>query len=108
MEIKKLAKNTVILASPNVVAFFVGILKSKLIAVLLGSAGFGIIDQLTSSIMFIRQSTLSFLPDGMVKLIAKEKADDFNKHSIGSIVKTYSIMVLPLMILVVVFVICFY
>ena len=107
MEIKKLAKNTVILASPKVLAFFVGILKSKLIAVLLGSTGFGIIEQLSSSINFIRLSTLSFLPDGMVKLIARDKAEKFDPKIIGKIIKTYSLMTLPLMVVVLILSIIF-
>jgi O-antigen/teichoic acid export membrane protein len=100
LEIKVLAKNTAILASPKVLAFMVGLIKSKLIAVWLGVTGFGIIDQLTSTIKFLRQSTLSFMPDGMVKLIAKERSEDFNKVTIASIIKTYFIMVVPIMILV--------
>jgi len=102
MEIKTLAKNTVILASPRVLAFFVGILKSKLIAVLLGTTGFGIVDQLTSMINLLRQSTLSFMPDGMVKLIAKERADKFDRKVIADIIKTFILMVIPIMILVLV------
>lgn len=100
MEIKTLAKNTVILASPKVLVFFVGIIKSKLIAVLLGTTGFGIVDQLTSMINLLRQSTLSFMPDGMVKLIAKERADKFDRKVIADIIKTFILMVIPIMILV--------
>lgn len=102
MEIKTLAKNTAILATPKILIFFVGILRSKLIAVLLGTTGFGIVNQLTSTINFIRQSTLSFMPDGMVKLIAKERSEDFKRDVIAEIIKTYFMMVIPVMILVVV------
>lgn len=97
---KVLAKNTAILASPKVLAFFVGLIKSKLIAVWLGVTGFGIIEQLTTTINFLRQSTLSFMPDGMVKLIAKERSDKFDRATISSIIKTYFILVIPIMFLV--------
>jgi len=102
LEIKTLAKNTIILASPKVLAFAVGILKSKLIAVLLGTTGFGIIEQLTSTINFIRNSTLSFMPHGMIKLIASEKADRFDKRVISEIIKTYFLMIIPVMLITIV------
>jgi PST family polysaccharide transporter len=100
MELKTLAKNSAILASPKVLNFFVGILRSKLIAIFLGTTGFGIIDQLTSTVNLIRRSTLSFLPDGMVKLIAEERAGGFDKGVIAEIIKTFLLMVIPLMIIV--------
>lgn len=97
---KTLAKNTIILASPKIFIFFIGIVKAKVIAIFLGPTGFGIIEQLTSTINFIRQSTLSFMPDGMVKLVARERSESFDKKVIGDIVKTYFLMVIPLTILI--------
>lgn len=96
MEIKTLAKNTVILASPKVLKFFVGLVKTKFIAVFLGVTGLGIIDQLTNTVVQIRRLSLSFLPDGMVKLIAQQNAEEINLGKIASIIKTYFIMVIPL------------
>ena len=96
MEIKTLAKNTVILASPKVLKFFVGLLKTKVIAIFLGVTGLGIIDQLSNTIFQIRRLTLSFLPDGMVKLIAQQNAEEINLGKIASIIKTYFIMIIPL------------
>ena len=98
MEIKILAKNTMILASPKVLKFFVGLLKSKFIAIFLGVTGFGLIDQLTNTITQIRNISLSLLPHGMVKLIAQQNAEEFDLNKISEIIKTYFIMVLPLAI----------
>lgn len=100
MEIKTLAKNTVILASPKVLKFFVGLIRTKFIAIFLGVTGLGIIDQLTNTINQIRRLSLSFLPDGMVKLIAEENAEGASLIKISSIIKTYFIMVIPLSIFV--------
>lgn len=96
MEIKTLAKNTYILAMPKVLNFGVGLIRTKLIAIFLGVTGLGIIDQLTNTIKQVRLLSLSFLPDGMVKLIAKENAGEGNMLNIFSIIKTYFLMVLPL------------
>jgi PST family polysaccharide transporter len=101
MEIKTLAKNTAILASPKVIIFAIGLIKSKLIAVFLGTAGFGIISQVNSTVNFIRQSTLSFMPDGMVKLIAKENSLSADKKIIADIIKTYFLMVIPLTLMII-------
>lgn len=38
------------------------------------------------------------MPDGMVKLIAKEKAEKFDKTIIAAIVKTYFLMIIPVII----------
>jgi len=96
MEIKTLAKNTAILASPKVLKFGVGLLKTKLIAIFLGVTGLGIVDQLTNTINQIRRLSLSFLPDGMVKLIAQENANEASLGKIAAIIKTYFVMVIPL------------
>lgn len=98
MEIKTLAKNTVILASPKVLNFFVGLIRTKLIAVFLGVTGLGIIDQLINTINKIRILSLSFLPDGMVKLIAEQNSQEIDLKKITSIIKTYFVMVIPLAI----------
>lgn len=99
MEIKTLAKNTVILASPKVLKFFTGILKAKIIAVFLGVAGAGIIDQLQYIINQIKFFALASLPDGMVKIIAQQNGEEFDVGKISSIIKTYIYIVIPITIL---------
>ncbi len=98
MELKILAKNTLILASPKVLKFFVGILRAKFIAIFLGLTGAGIIDQLQETITQIRNFTLSGLSDGMVKLIAHQNGTEIDVHKIGSIIKTYLVMIIPITI----------
>lgn len=100
-EINILVKNTAILASPKILIFILGLIKTKVIAYFLGTVGFGVVDQLSSTLTYIRQSTLSFLPDGMVKLLAKEKSEDFNKDEIGAIIKTYFYLLVPIILVVV-------
>jgi len=100
LELKILAKNTLILASPKVLKFFVGILRAKFIAVFLGLTGAGIIDQLQDTITQIRNFTLSGLSDGMVKLIAHQNGIEIDVQKIGSIIKTYLVMIIPITITV--------
>ncbi len=99
MELKILAKNTLMLASPKVLKFAVGILRAKFIAVFLGTTGAGIIDQLHYTISQMRTITLSSLPDGMVKLIAEQNGIEFDVKKIAGIIKTYVVMVIPLTIM---------
>ncbi len=103
MEIKTLAKNTAILASPKILNFFVGLIRTKFIAIFLGVTGIGIIDQLINTINKIRILSLSFLPDGMVKLIAQQNSEEINLGKIASIIKTYFMMVIPLAIFMTIF-----
>ncbi len=100
MELKILAKNTLILASPKVLKFFVGILRAKFIAIFLGLTGAGIVDQLQDIITQIRNFTLSGLSDGMVKLIAHQNGIEIDVQKIGSIIKTYLVMIIPITITV--------
>lgn len=99
MELKILAKNTMMLASPKVLKFAIGILRSKFIAVFLGTAGAGIIDQLHYTISQIRNISLSSLPDGMVKMIAEQNGKGLDIQKISGIIKTYILMVIPLTII---------
>lgn len=98
MELKILAKNTIMLASPKVIKFAVGILRAKLIAIYLGVVGAGIIDQLQSTISEISNISLASLPDGMVKLIAQQNGIEFDLIKISAIIKTYVVMVIPITI----------
>jgi len=99
VELKILAKNTLMLASPKVLKFAVGILRAKFIAIFLGTTGAGIIDQLHYTIAQMRTITLSSLPDGMVKLIAEQNGIEFDVKKIAGIIKTYVFMVIPLTII---------
>jgi len=103
MEIKTIAKSTVLLAGPKIIQFIVGIVRAKLIAVYLGTTGSGIINQLRETIQQISTFALSSVPEGMVKLIAQENAIKIDIEKIGSIIKTYLVLIIPLSVLVTVF-----
>ena len=102
MEIKNLAKNTIILAVPKVLLFFVGTIRSKLIAVFLGPEGAGIMSQLRDTVQNISSFTLSGMNDGVVKLIAKENSIDADIRKIASIIKTFGYIIVPLTFIVVI------
>lgn len=100
MELKILAKNTLMLASPKVVKFLVGIIRTKFIALFLGTTGTGIITQLQTTINEISNFTLTSLPEGMVKLIASQNSVGIDINKTASIIKTYLIMLLPVTLLI--------
>jgi len=89
-----------ILASPKVLKFLVGILRAKLIAVFLGLTGAGIINQLQTTIRQIATFTLTSLPEGMIKLIAEENGIKIDIEKIAKIIKTYLTILIPLTLLV--------
>lgn len=102
MELKKLAQNTITLAAPKVLKFLIGILRTKLIAIFLGTVGMGIISQLQTVIQQFSTFTLSSIPEGMVKLIAKQNSIDNDKKIITSIIKTYVTTIIPLTVIVII------
>ncbi len=100
MELKIIAKNTVILSAPKVLKFFVGLIRAKIIAIFLGTGGAGIIAQLQNIIQNISRFTTAGMPDGMVKQIASANANNAKKTEICSIIKTYALTVGTLTIIV--------
>ena len=100
MELKILAKNTIFLASPKVLKFLIGIIRSKLVAIFLGTTGVGIINQLQTIIRQFSAFTISSMPDGLVKLIAEENGMNGDKKVITDIIKTYLLMIFPLTVIV--------
>ena len=100
MELKILAKNTLMLATPKVFSFLIGIIRTKLIALFLGVTGTGIVNQLQMTINEISAFTLTSLPEGMVKLIAQQNSIKIDIEKTMSIIKTYLLMLLPITILV--------
>ena len=95
MELKILAKNTLMLASPKVLKFFIGIIRTKFIALFLGVTGTGIVSQLQTTINEISTFTLTSLPEGMVKLIAQQNSIKIDIEKTASIIKTYLLMLIP-------------
>jgi len=100
MELKILAKNTLMLASPKVLKFLIGIVRTKLIALFLGITGTGIVNQLQMTINEISAFTLTSLPEGMVKLIAQQNSINIDIEKTASIIKTYLMLLIPITIVI--------
>jgi len=93
VEIKILAKNTVMLSLPKVLKFLFGIIRAKIIAVYLGTGGAGIIVQLQNILQNISGFTTPGMPDGMVRQLASANAKKAPKQEIVNIIRTYAITV---------------
>ena len=89
MELKILVKNTSYLVSTKIVTFLVGIIRSKLVAVFLGTVGAGIIGQLLNIVQQMSSFTLMGVNDGLVKQIAenRDRKDFVNK--LAYLLKSY-------------------
>jgi O-antigen/teichoic acid export membrane protein len=99
MELKILVKNSSYLILTNVFHFAVGIVRSKLIAVFLGTVGSGIISQLQVLTQRMSSFTLLGMNDGLVKLIAESKDTPNFKSKLCSLIKSYTIIVTVMLIL---------
>lgn len=97
MELKKLVKNTSYLASTKVVQFFAGIIRSKINAVLLGTVGVGIVNQLTFLSSKMGQFTMLSMSEAVVKQIAENKDSDNIKTIVAASLKSYIILVFSFM-----------
>lgn len=100
MELKKIFKNTSYLASTQIVVFITGIVRSKLSALILGTYGVGVFSQLQNLISQVSNFTLLGTNEGAIKLIAQNKDLDDAKLLLASIIKTYSLIVSALMVVV--------
>lgn len=107
MEFGILIKNTSYLASAKILKFFTGIIRSKLIAILLGTAGIGIVSQLQFITLKMTQFTLLGMSDGLVKQIAENRDNsDFDKKFKDSI-KSYVIILLIVSLISIVLILTF-
>lgn len=101
MEIKILFKNTSYLILTRIVKFVVGFIRAKLVAVLLGTLGAGMISQLDQLTLSLSQFTLLGMNDGLVKEIAeKDKETDEFKQTLPTILKSYILMISIVLIIV--------
>lgn len=92
MEFKQLLKNTSVLAGTRVVQFLTGLVRTKLIALFLGTLGTGIVSQLTFVTQKMSQFTLLSMSEGVVKQIAENKDSEESVSLINSIFKAYFIL----------------
>ena len=79
-----------------------GFIRTKLIAVYLGTFGTGIISQLTQSTELMARFTVSGMNDGLVKEIAEsDKKDERFKEKITVLVKTYITLIAAVLLVVI-------
>ena len=103
MELKKLIKNTSYLAGTRVVQFFAGIVRTKINAVLLGTTGIGIVNQLTFLTSSMSQFTMLSMSEAVVKQIAESKDDEKIKDLVSASLKSYFVLVFSFLILSIIF-----
>ncbi len=89
MEMKKILKKTSYLMGTKVIRFFIGIIRAKLNAILLGTTGVGIVGQFKHTTEKIRQFILLSTADGMVKQIAEKKSDPEFQNYFQRSLKTF-------------------
>ena len=82
MELKKLVKNTSFLMGSSFIQFLAGVIRSKLSAILLGTTGIGIINQLN----FLTQNTSQLTSLGMSDAVAKQIAENSSSKNIRDII----------------------
>lgn len=99
-EIKRIAANTVMLASPKVVKFFTGIIRAKVAAVILGTEGYGIMDQLQNVLTNLSILANGGLVDGLVKQLSSANSDESTRGDFASIIKTFSITIITTTVIV--------
>lgn len=99
MEIKNIAKNTGVLIISKIFTFFIGIVRAKLNAIYLGTAGVGITSQLQDSLYKISSVATFGMETGCTKLLSQNKLDG-NNEKILSVLRAYLTLVLPLTIIV--------
>lgn len=93
MEFKLLVKNTSFLAGTRFVQFFVGIIRSKINAIYLGTEGVGIVSQFLMIMKSFSGFTTLGMNEAVVKQIAENSDSDESNRIIASSIKTYIITV---------------
>ncbi|HLO59604.1 MAG TPA: oligosaccharide flippase family protein [Bacteroidales bacterium] len=93
MEFKKLLKNTSFLVFSKGIQFFIGILRSKVAAVYIGTLGVGIFSQISYLVTMISNVTLLSMNDGLVKQIVQNKNNNNYKNILVELIKSYSVLI---------------
>ena len=99
MELKTLFKNSSYLISARVAKFGSGILRSKLIAIYLGTLGAGIVSQLLQITTSMYRFTVLGMNDGLIKQIAESDKNEegFDKKLTG-LIKSYAFIVVLILV----------
>ena len=108
MELKILFKNTSSLIVTKVVKFIIGIIRSKIVAIFLGTTGTGIIVQLTQLTQSISQFSLLSMPEGLIKQIAEsDKAHKEFSNKLSTLIKSYSVLLFIVLVITLSLSFCF-
>ena len=101
MELKILFKNTSYLLTARIAKFAVGFIRAKLVAILLGTIGAGIISQLNQLTLLLSQFSMQNMNDGLVKEISESnKQEKEFGQKLAGLIKSYVIMVIIILSLV--------
>lgn len=93
MELKRIIKSTSFLVVSKVIQFFIGIIRSKIAAVTIGTTGVGIFSQVNYLVQMISNTTLLSMNDGLVKQIAQNKGEMGFRETLKGLMKSYSILI---------------
>lgn len=84
MEFKTLVKNTSYMAVTRLAQFAAGLVTTKISALLLGTVGVGIVNQLS----FLTQKMSQFTTISMVEAVVKQIAENRNKENVAELIKS--------------------
>jgi O-antigen/teichoic acid export membrane protein len=93
MELKKIVKSTSFLVISKTIQFTVGIIRSKLAAIYIGTIGVGVFSQVSYLVTMISNLSLLSMNDGLVKQIAEKKDSEGFKEQLKGLIKSYSILI---------------
>lgn len=101
MELKIIIKNTLKLAISKIVKLIVGFIKTKIAALLIGTEGIGAMNQFSFTTSKISDFSLLSMNHGVVKQIAERKSKDDYKEQIANVLKSYTLIISIVTIIVV-------
>lgn len=97
MELKILVKNTSYLLGSNVIKFIAGIVRTKLNAIYLGTAGVGLVNQLGFLTQKMSMFTTLSMSEAVVKQISENTSKADVREFVASSLKSYIILVFSFM-----------
>ena len=108
MELKTLFKNSYYLILTRIVKFISGIIRSKLVAVYLGTLGAGIISQLMQITTSMYQFTVLGMNDGLIKQIAESDKSEIGFNlKLTSLIKTFVTIIFIILCIAIVILLVF-
>lgn len=107
MELKKIFKSTSQLGISRVIQAVLGIVRSKLLAMLVGTTGIGIINQVNFTSRQLSKFTLLGMNDGLTKQIAESKKEDNFRDIFCSAQKAYIVLNMIVTIIAIILILFF-